>query len=79
MSKTELTPFFPDDTHPVRSGVYQTRAQYLGSYTTYSYWSEAFQKWGSSSKTKSGALKVWKESAEVGAFQKKEWRGRNKP
>lgn len=39
MSEEKLTPWFPGNVKPVRKGVYQRRAGFLGSY---SYWNGRF-------------------------------------
>lgn len=69
MSEENLTPWFPGDVKPVRKGVYQRRAGFLG---VYSYWNGRF--WCLGDNSPFGAKDSFAIS-HASQAQSKPWRG----
>ena len=72
MSKSKLTPWYPENVKPVREGVYETN---MSGRFGYSYWTG--RQWSNQSKLAVNAArsKTWTS----GASQKKNWRGLAEP
>lgn len=75
MKETNLTEWFPEETKPIRDGVYQTKSKsmIIPSKVGYSFWFEG--SWSGQYKDRYRAV----EHKDIHGYQDKEWRGLKEP